>query len=169
MLVSVVVHRASRSTPSNQVRRFITLVDALYDKNVKLVASAAASPEDLFALDPDSDAKIHVGDRTGAAAHVPSGGGSKDEVFSFGRTISRLREMQSHEYLVRAYLDQAQRTGEPSAAESLELYESSDVMSEQEALYTDCIVSIARGCPLTHPTHPTHYERAGGDAALQGL
>ena len=42
--------------------------------------------------------------------------------------------MQSHEYLVRAYLDQAQRTGEVSAAESLELYESGDGMSEQEAI-----------------------------------
>ena len=117
----------------NQVRRFITLVDALYDKSVKLVASAAAPPEDLFIIDADSDARIHVGDRTGAAAHDPSGG-SKDEIFAFGRTISRLKEMQSHEYLVRAYLDQAQRTGEVSAAESLELYESSDGMSEQEAI-----------------------------------
>ena len=115
------------------MRRFITLVDALYDKSVKLVASAAAPPEDLFVLDADSDARIHVGDRTGAAAHDPSGG-SKDEIFAFGRTISRLKEMQSHEYLVRAYLDQAQRTGEVSAAESLELYESSDGMSEQEAI-----------------------------------
>jgi hypothetical protein len=115
------------------VRRFITLVDALYDKSVKLVASAAAPPEDLFVLDAESDARIHVGDRTGAATHDPSGG-SKDEVFAFGRTISRLKEMQSHEYLVRAYLDQAQRTGEASAAESLELYESSDGMSEQEAI-----------------------------------
>ena len=42
--------------------------------------------------------------------------------------------MQSHEYLVRAYLDQAQRTGEVSAADSLELYESGDGMSEQEAI-----------------------------------
>ena len=117
----------------NQVRRFITLVDALYDKSVKLVASAAAPPEDLFIIDADSDARIHVGDRTGAAAHDPSGG-SKDEIFAFGRTISRLKEMQSHGYLVRAYLDQAQRTGEVSAAESLELYESSDGMSEQEAI-----------------------------------
>ena len=115
------------------MRRFITLVDALYDKSVKLVASAAAPPEDLFIIDADSDARIHVGDRTGAAAHDPSGG-SKDEIFAFGRTISRLKEMQSHEYLVRAYLDQAQRTGEVSAAESLELYESSDGMSEQEAI-----------------------------------
>ena len=136
------------------MRRFITLVDALYDKNVKLVASAAASPEDLFALDPDSDAKIHVGDRTGAAAHVPSGGGSKDEVFSFGRTISRLREMQSHEYLVRAYLDQAQRTGEPSAAESLELYESSDGMSEQEALYSVLCGEYSEGLPNYSPYSP---------------
>ena len=57
----------------DQARRFINLVDVLYDHNVKLIVSAAASPKGIYQ-------------------------GSRNK-FEFQRTISRLQEMQSHDYL----------------------------------------------------------------------
>jgi len=61
----------------NQARRFIALVDELYDRHVKLVIAAAAPPEALYR-----------GERL---------------AFEFERTRSRLVEMQSHDYLARPH------------------------------------------------------------------
>jgi cell division protein ZapE len=62
----------------DEARRFIALIDELYDRNVKLIVSAAAAPGGLY-----------VGQRLGA---------------QFARTVSRLTEMQSAEYLAREHL-----------------------------------------------------------------
>ena len=63
----------------NVVRRFITLVDALYENSCKIVVLADAMPNELFVVDLEN--KNH------------------DEVFAFDRTRSRLDEMMSKEWL----------------------------------------------------------------------
>ena len=74
---TVVVDRIPVMTQDdrNAAKRFITFIDACYDQNVKLVASAAAPPTGLYV------------------------GTMGREVFEFERTASRLIEMQSHSYL----------------------------------------------------------------------
>jgi cell division protein ZapE len=61
----------------NEATRFVTLIDELYEHRVKLLAAADADPSGLY----------------------PAGDGS----FEFQRTVSRLEEMRSAEYLAQGH------------------------------------------------------------------
>lgn len=63
---------------ADATRRFINLIDEFYDRNVKILISAAAPIN-----------KLYTGNRLS---------------FEFRRTISRLTEMQSHTYLAKPHL-----------------------------------------------------------------
>ncbi len=65
------VPRLSRSN-FNEAKRFVTLIDALYEAKVRLICSAAAEPEMLYV--------------------------EGDGAFEFERTASRLREMQAEDW-----------------------------------------------------------------------
>ncbi|MGN7929943.1 cell division protein ZapE [Sphingopyxis sp. 22461] len=72
---SVIIVGIPRMGPENrnEAARFVTLIDALYEYKVKLLASAAAMPDQLYI--------------------------AGDGAFEFERTASRLAEMQSDDYL----------------------------------------------------------------------
>ncbi len=62
----------------NEAKRFVTLIDALYEAKVNLVCSAAALPHEL---NPEGETS-----------------------FAFQRTVSRLMEMQADDYIATAHL-----------------------------------------------------------------
>jgi cell division protein ZapE len=84
---TVLLENIPRLSPSNreEAARFRTLIDALYEAKVKLVASAEAQPQDLY----------------------PAG----DQSFEFERTASRLMELRSEAYLALPRRDAEWKSG----------------------------------------------------------
>jgi len=84
---TVLLQDIPRMTPAmrEEAARFRTLIDALYEAKVKLVASADAQPHELY----------------------PAG----DQSFEFERTASRLMEMRSEAYLALPRRDAEWKSG----------------------------------------------------------
>jgi cell division protein ZapE len=76
---AIILSNVEQMNTSNEdmARRFVNLVDEFYDRNIKLIISAEVALKDLY-----------VGNRL---------------QFEFQRTLSRLLEMQSHEFLARPH------------------------------------------------------------------
>ena len=76
---SVVMNGVPRLGPEkrDQAKRFVTLIDALYDARVNFVCAADAPPTELYT--------------------------EGDGAFEFERTVSRLIEMQSPEYIAQPH------------------------------------------------------------------
>jgi len=62
---------------NDKARRFINMIDEFYDRNVNLLSSAETRPEQLYS--------------------------GLQYAFEFKRTVSRLQEMHSHEYMQRPH------------------------------------------------------------------
>ncbi len=86
------------------VRRFTWLVDVFYDQRVKLICSAEAEPELLVIDDRVANRSKAAANKSGGDAASMAGLAVSAE---FGRTASRLREMQSREYFSRKHASAA--------------------------------------------------------------
>jgi len=77
---TVILAEIPRMGPDNRDKaaRFVTMIDTFYEKKVKFICSATASPDKLYV--------------------------EGDGAFEFQRTVSRLMEMQSPEYLALEHI-----------------------------------------------------------------
>ncbi|XP_055387554.1 putative ATPase N2B [Condylostylus longicornis] len=89
----------------SQFRRFVTLIDNLYDNKIRVIISCDVSVEELFVLSSPTDLsdehrvlmddlKIEHGSQESAASVFTN----SEEIFAIDRARSRLNEMQTQQY-----------------------------------------------------------------------
>jgi len=88
----------------SEARRFITLIDTLYDHRVRVVVTADLPLTELFSAGKDTDLSdekralmddLKLGNESLEMTSLFTG---EEELFAFDRTVSRLREMQTVDY-----------------------------------------------------------------------
>ncbi|KAF5286178.1 hypothetical protein FQR65_LT12936 [Abscondita terminalis] len=88
----------------SQARRFITLIDSLYNHKTRIMMSSDVPIKLLFSaekVENDDESRVLMDDlqidknQTDATASIFTG---DEEIFAFDRTLSRLAEMQTQEY-----------------------------------------------------------------------
>jgi cell division protein ZapE len=84
---TVILADVPKMGPDSQDKaaRFVTMIDSFYERKVKFICSAAAAPDKLYV--------------------------EGDGVFEFQRTVSRLMEMQSPEYLALPHIEGSDLAG----------------------------------------------------------
>jgi len=106
-------------TKRNELRRFILLIDALYEERVCLCLLAEAPPLNLLVVSKEEKEKVRGDGRAykiyphsrsltfvtfcHSNSPLPTFQCQFDELFAFDRTVSRLLEMQSSAYLENTY------------------------------------------------------------------
>jgi len=100
-----------------EARRFTYLIDTMYDARMRLVCSAQAPPDGLFASGDVSEydkhhAKVLMADlniQLGSENEKASIFTGEEELFAFDRVKSRLMEMQTEEYWELSYRSRRKR------------------------------------------------------------
>ena len=104
----VLIRDIPRMTLENrtEARRFITLIDTMYDHRMQVICSAEAGIDELFGFGGPSEydkhhARVMAGDLDIAVGSENSKASlftGEEELFAFERVKSRLTEMQTEEY-----------------------------------------------------------------------